>query len=337
MKFLITGGAGYIGSTVASALEDAGHTPIIMDSLVTGRIEFTKNRIFYQDDIADAGALARIFADHPDLQACLHCAALIVVPESVAEPYRYYRENVAKSLELFMNLHRLGCDKVVFSSPASLYDLVPGFMVTEESPLNPLSPYARTKYMMEMVLSDFCAAYGMKGIALRYFNPIGADPQMRSGLHVKEPSLVLGKMVDTALGVNPEFHITGTEYETRDGTGVRDYIHIWDLARAHVLGLTDFDAVFERAGNPENNYLVINLGTGRGVTVRELVTAFEKVYGQTIQKRDMPPRPGDVAGAYANADTAQRLLNWKAELSIEQGIADALKWGELRRQILHWD
>jgi UDP-glucose 4-epimerase len=337
MKFLITGGAGYIGSTVASALEDAGHTPIIMDSLVTGRIEFTKNRIFYQDDIADAGALARIFADHPDLQACLHCAALIVVPESVAEPYRYYRENVAKSLELFMNLHRLGCDKVVFSSSASLYDLVPGFMVTEESPLNPLSPYARTKYMMEMVLSDFCAAYGMKGIALRYFNPIGADPQMRSGLHVKEPSLVLGKMVDTALGVNPEFHITGTEYETRDGTGVRDYIHIWDLARAHVLGLTDFDVVFERARNPENNYLVINLGTGRGVTVRELVTAFEKVYGQTIQKRDMPPRPGDVAGAYANADTAQRLLNWKAELSIEQGIADALKWGELRRQILHWD
>jgi UDP-glucose 4-epimerase len=337
MNFLITGGAGYIGSTVASALEDAGHTPIIMDSLVTGRIEFTKNRIFYKDDIADAGALARIFADHPDIQACLHCAALIVVPESVAEPYLYYRENVAKSLELFMNLHKMGCDKVVFSSSASLYDLVPGFMVTEESPLNPLSPYARTKYMMEMVLSDFCAAYGMKGIALRYFNPIGADPQMRSGLHVKEPSLVLGKMVDTALGVNPEFHITGTEYETRDGTGVRDYIHIWDLARAHVLGLTDFDAVFERAGNPENNYLVINLGTGRGVTVRELVTAFEKVYGQTIQKRDMPPRPGDVAGAYANADTAQRLLNWKAELSIEQGIADALNWGELRRQILHWD
>jgi UDP-glucose 4-epimerase len=337
MKFLITGGAGYIGSTVASALEDAGHTPIIMDSLVTGRIEFTKDRIFYQADIADADALARIFSDHPDIQACLHCAALIVVPESVAQPYLYYRENVTKSLELFMNLHKLGCDKVVFSSSASLYDLVPGFMVTEESPLNPLSPYARTKYMMEMVLRDFCVAYGMRGIALRYFNPIGADPQMRSGLHVKEPSLVLGKMVDTALGINPEFHITGTNYETRDGTGIRDYIHIWDLARAHVLGLTDFDAVFERAGNPEGNYLVINLGTGRGVTVRELVTAFEKVYGQTIRKRDMPRRPGDVAGAYTNANTALRLLNWQAELSIEQGIADALKWGELRRQILHWD
>ncbi len=337
MKFLITGGAGYIGSTVASALEDAGHTPIIIDSLVTGRVEFTKGRIFYQADIADAAALARIFADHPDIQACLHCAALIVVPESVSEPYLYYRENVAKSLELFMNLHRLDCDKVVFSSSAAIYGTVPGFMVTEESPLEPNSPYSRTKYMMEMVLSDYCQAYGMQGIALRYFNPIGADPQMRSGIHVKEPSHVLGKLVETALGINPEFHITGTEYETRDGTGIRDYIHIWDLARAHVLGLTDFDAVFARAGNPENNYLVINLGTGHGVTVRELVTAFEKVYGRTIEKREMPPRPGDVAGAYANADTALRLLKWQAEFPIEQGIADALKWGQVRNQILHWD
>jgi UDP-glucose 4-epimerase len=338
MKFLITGGAGYIGSTVASALEDEGHTPIILDSLVTGRVEFTKDRIFYEADIADASALERVFADHPDIEACLHCAALIVVPESVEQPYLYYRENVAKSLELFMNLHRMGCDKVVFSSSAAIYaPVTEGFMVTEESPLDPNCPYARTKYMMEMVLRDFCQAYGMKGIALRYFNPIGADPKMRSGVHIKNPSHVLGKLVETALGINPEFHITGTEYETRDGTGIRDYIHIWDLARAHVIGLTDFDAVFERAGNPSENYLVINLGTGLGVTVRELVTAFEKVYGQTIHKRDMPPRLGDVPGAYANADTALRLLGWKAELPIEQGITDALKWGELRQQILHWD
>jgi UDP-glucose 4-epimerase len=337
MKFLITGGAGYIGSTVASALEDEGHTPIIMDSLVTGRVEFTKNRIFYKADIADTNALTKIFKDHPDIEACLHCAALIVVPESVSEPYLYYRENVAKSLELFMNLHKLGCNKVVFSSSAAIYDTVPGFMVTEHSPLLPSSPYARTKFMMEMVLSDMCAAYDMKGIALRYFNPIGADPKMRSGIHIKEPSHVLGKLVETALGINPEFHITGTDYETRDGTGIRDYIHIWDLACAHVLGLTGFDAVFDRAGNPEDSYLVINLGTGQGVTVRELVTAFEKVYGQTINKRDMPPRPGDVAGAYTNADTALRLLKWKAELSVEQGILDALKWGDLRNEILHWD
>jgi UDP-glucose 4-epimerase len=337
MKFLITGGAGYIGSSVASALEDAGHTPIILDSLVTGRPEFTRNRIFYKADIANRDVLQKIFLDHPDIEATLHCAALIVVPESVEQPYLYYRENVAKSLELFMNLHQFGCDKVVFSSSASIYDLVPEFMVNENSPLNPNCPYARTKLMMEMVLKDFCIAYGMQGIALRYFNPIGADPKMRSGIHVKAPSHVLGKLVDTAQGKIPQFSITGTEYETRDGTGIRDYIHIWDLASAHVKALTNFDQVFNRAGNPAENYVVINLGTGKGVTVRELVSAFERVYGQTINKVDQPPRPGDVAGAYANADTALRLLDWKAEHSIDDGIRDALKWGQLRENILKWD
>ena len=236
-----------------------------------------------------------------------------------------------------MNLHRLGCNKIVFSSSASVYDHVPGFMVTEESPLNPNCPYARTKLMMEMILKDFCSAYGMKGIALRYFNPIGADPKMRSGIHVKEPSHVLGKLVDAAQGKIDSFQITGTDYETRDGTGIRDYIHIWDLADAHVKALTNFDDVFDKAGNPEETYLVINLGTGKGVTVRELVAAFERVYGQEINKVDTPPRPGDVAGAYANADKALRLLNWQARLSIEDGIRDALKWGQLRENILKWE
>lgn len=334
MKFLITGGAGYIGSTICSALEEAGHTPIILDSLITGREEFTRGRIFYKADIADTRAVEQIFRDHPDIQATVHCAALIVVPESVTMPYEYYQDNVEKSLEFFHTLQRLGCKRVVFSSSASLYDVVPGFMVTEESPLNPSSPYARTKYMMEMILKDFCIGYGMKGIALRYFNPIGADPKMRSGIHVKEPTHVLGKLVDTAQGRLPVFKITGTQWTTRDGTGIRDYIHVWDLAQAHVNAVTDFDNVFNRAGNPPDNYLVINLGTGHGVTVRELVTAFEKVYGQQINKVETDPRPGDIAGSYCNADTAKRLLGWQAKYPIEQGIADALKWGEIRETIL---
>lgn len=336
MKFLITGGAGYIGSTVASALEDNGHTPIILDSLVTGRKEFTRRRTFYQADIAERAVLEKIFRQHPDIEAVLHCAALIVVPESVENPYQYYHENVAKSMELFYNLNQLGCKRIVFSSSASIYDLVPGFMVTEQSPLNPGSPYARTKFMMEIVLQDFCSAYGMQGIALRYFNPIGADPQMRSGIHVQFPSHVLGKLVDTAQGNLPYFPITGTEYETRDGTGIRDYIHIWDLARAHVLALTGFDEVFARASNPDNGYLAINLGSGRGVTVRELVQAFENVYGQTINKKEMPARPGDVAGAYANAETALQLLGWQTQLSVEDGIRDALRWGQVRETMLSW-
>ncbi len=334
MKFLITGGAGFIGSTIASALIDSGHTPIIMDNLVTGKAQFARDRIFYQADIGDSKAVEQIFKDHPDIQAAVHCAALIIVPESTQIPYEYYRENVAKSIELFHTLHRLGCDKVLFSSSASVYDTVPGFMVTENSPLRPDSPYARTKFMMEMVLKDFCTYYGMKGIALRYFNPIGADPKMRTGLHLRRPSLVIGKMVDAALGNLPEFQLTGTNWPTRDGTGIRDYIHVWDLAMAHVMAVTDFDGVFERAENPASNYLVINLGNGKGVTVREMVAAFEKVWGSPIPKNDYPPRPGDVPGAYANGETARKLLGWEPKLTIEQAIADAIQWGKVRESIL---
>jgi UDP-glucose 4-epimerase len=337
MKILVTGGAGYIGSTICSALEDAGHTPVVLDTLITGREEFTRGRIFYKNDIADVDTLEKIFREHPDIYATIHCAALIVVPDSVARPYEYYTENVAKSVALFHTLNRLGCNRVVFSSSASLYDTVPGFMVTETSPLKPGSPYARTKYMMEMVLQDFCAAYGMQGIALRYFNPIGADPKMRSGLQVKLPTLVVGQMVNTARGVQPEFLITGVTWPTRDGTGIRDYIHVWDLAQAHVMAVEQFPQVFERLEKPGQRYAVINLGSGHGVTVREIVAAFEKVYGKTINKRETPARPGDVAGAYANADTAHRLLGWQPKLSIEQSIADALKWAEVREKMLKYE
>jgi len=336
MKYLITGGAGYIGSTIASALEDNGHTPIILDSLVTGREEFTRGRIFYRADIADRMALETIFRDHPDIQATVHCAALIVVPESPEKPYEYYRENVGKSVELFHTLHELGCKRVVFSSSAAIYDVVPGFMVTEDAPIKPTNPYARTKFMMEMILRDFCIAYEMRGIALRYFNPIGADPKMRSGIHVENPTHVLGKLVDTALGKLPKFQITGTNYPTRDGTGIRDYVHVWDLARAHINAMVNFDRAFERAGNPADRYLVINLGTGNGVTVRELVTAFENVWGSPIAKVEASARPGDVAGSYASAERARQWLGWEAGLSIEQGIRDALKWGELRTKILRY-
>ncbi|MFZ3069580.1 MAG: UDP-glucose 4-epimerase GalE [Anaerolineaceae bacterium] len=334
MEILITGGAGYIGSTIASALEDAGHTPIILDSLVTGRREFTRNRIFYEADIADRAMVRQVFDDHPDIYATIHCAALIVVPESVSRPYEYYYENVVKSMIFFKLLSELGYPRLVFSSSAAIYDVVPGFMVTEESPLKPLSPYSRTKYMMEMVLKDFSHAYNLKGIALRYFNPIGADPMMRSGMHIQNPSHALGKMVEVALGHEPVFYLTGVDWPTRDGSGIRDYIHIWDLAQAHLLAVERFDQVIAEASEDESAYTVINLGTGKGVTVKELVAAFEQVYGQPLPVSILPPRPGDVAGAFANADKAERLLGWKAERPITQGIADALKWGELREDIL---
>ena len=335
MKILVAGGAGYIGSTTCSALIDNGHTPIILDSLITGREEFTRGRIYYHGDIADRDLLKHICEEHPDIDAAIHFAALIVVPDSVKNPYSYYRENVGKSLEFYHNLISFGINKIIFSSSASIYDDVPGFMVTENAPLNPRSPYARTKYMMEAILKDFTAAYPFYGIALRYFNPIGADPQLRTGMQIKLPSLVVGKMVSTATGKEKEFLITGTDWPTRDGSGIRDYIHVWDLAIAHVKAVERFDTVF--AGEAElksNRYLAINLGSGNGVTVKELVRAFESVYGKELPKREAPPRDGDVAGAYANADLARQLLGWEAELTIEDGIRDALRWAEVRDVML---
>jgi UDP-glucose 4-epimerase len=332
VKILVTGGAGYIGSTICSALLDGGHTPVILDSLVTGRMEFTRGRVFYQGDIADRALIERVFREHPDITHTVHCAARIVVPDSVAQPALYYRENVAKALDFFETLIRLGCRRVVFSSSASIYDTVPGFMVNEDSPLNPSSPYARTKYMVEMILRDLCAATGAKAISLRYFNPIGADPQMRTGIHTSQPSHVLGRLVAAARGEIPAFTITGTDWPTRDGTGIRDYVHVWDLARAHINATERFDAALASSGDP--GYLVVNLGTGRGVTVREIVQAFRKVWGRPMEIGEAPPRPGDVAGAYASCERATALLGWKAERSIEEGVAHALEWAEARRSRL---
>src|SRR4051812_2963004 len=176
MKILVTGGAGYIGSTTAKALEDAGHVPVILDSLLTGPQAFVGDRIFYEGDIGDRALVRRIVEEHPDLDATIHMAARIVVPESVEKPYEYYRDNVAKSLELFDQLDQLDKPRVVFSSSGSLYAVTDSFEVTEDDPLAPTSPYARTKWMIEHVLEDMAAATDLRAIMLRYFNPIGSTP-----------------------------------------------------------------------------------------------------------------------------------------------------------------
>jgi UDP-glucose 4-epimerase len=331
MKVLITGGAGYIGSTIATALEAAGHVPLILDHLEAGRQEFVGDRVFYPADIADRATLRRIADEHPDLAGTIHCAARVVVPESVAEPYAYYRDNVTKSLELFDELVALGKPRIVFSSTASLYAPTETFEVTEESPLDPPSPYARTKRMMELALTDICAATDLRAIILRYFNPIGSDPDFRSGIQDPLPSHVLGRLVAAARGDLDGFIVTGTEHPTRDGTGIRDYVHVWDLARAHVAAVERFDEVLAAERAPST---IINIGTGGGVTVRELLAAFERVYGGPVPTREGPPRPGDAVGAYANVDKAARLLGWRAELSLDDAIASALEWGERRVTIL---
>ncbi|WP_205474121.1 UDP-glucose 4-epimerase GalE [Nocardioides sp. SYSU D00038] len=334
MKVLVTGGAGYIGSTTAKALEVAGHTPVVLDSLLTGPRAFARDRIFYEGDIADRDLVSRIVEEHPDLDATIHMAARIIVPESVEQPYEYYRDNVAKSLELFDQLDRLGKPRVLFSSSASLYALKPDFEVVETDPLAPNSPYARTKRMMEEVLQDMAAATDLRAVILRYFNPIGSDPDLESGIYAKEPSHVLGQLVLAARGQKDSFTITGTDLPTRDGTGIRDYIHVWDVARAHVRAVEQFDQVIERAGAPS---VVINLGTGDGTTVRELVAAFEKVFGREVPITEAPPRPGDAVGAFANVDRAVELFGWRSELSIEDAIRSALAWADRRQEVLGYE
>ena len=334
MKVLVTGGAGYLGSTTAKALEEAGHTPVILDSLLTGPRVFVKDRIFYEGDIADRDLLARIVEEHPDLDCTIHMAARIVVPESVEKPYEYYRDNVSKSLEMFDQLLALGKPRVVFSSSASLYAMVPDFEVDESSPLDPPSPYARTKRMMETVLEDMAAATDLRAIILRYFNPIGSDPDLESGIYAREPSHVLGQLVMAAQGQKDSFTITGTEHPTRDGTGIRDYIHVWDLARAHVRAVESFDEVLAKVDAPST---VINIGTGAGVTVRELVASFERVFGREVPVTEAPPRPGDAVGAFANVDKSRELLGWSTELTLDDAIASALAWAGKRKEILGYE
>jgi UDP-glucose 4-epimerase len=334
MKVLVTGGAGYIGSTTATALEAAGHTPIIVDSLLTGPRAFTKNRIFCEGDIADRDLITQVVEKHPDIDCTIHMAARVIVPESVAQPYEYYRDNVAKSLELFDQLVQLGKPNVIFSSSASVYAAADDFEVWETSPLNPLSPYARTKQVIEMVLADLVASTSLRAIILRYFNPIGSDPSLRSGIHVRKPSHVLGQIVMAARGLTKSFTLTGTEYPTRDGTGVRDYVHVWDLALAHVRAVERFADVLEKVGEPST---IINLGTGRGVTVLELIAVVERVLGRPVPVRAAAPRAGDSIGGFANVDKARSVLEWTSKHTIEDGVRSALDWAAKRKEILGYE
>ncbi len=329
MKTLVTGGAGFIGSTVASACLDAGVTPVILDDLSTGRIEFVAERTFYHGDIADGALLDRIFADHPDIESTVHCAARIVVPESVSQPLLYYRNNVGKTVDLVEHLLRNRCGRLIFSSSASVYQPGPDLAVDEASALAPRSPYAATKIMVERILADAAVAHPLRALSLRYFNPIGADPQLRTGPQDPAPTHAMGKLIE-AHQTGQRFTITGIDWPTRDGSAIRDYIHVWDLARAHVLALQRFDEVLPHDRGNE----VLNLGTGSGVTVRELVSSFQTVVGGAPDVHESGPRPGDVVGCYTRSDKAYRLLDWTAERTIEDMVRDSLNWSGRRGQLL---
>ena len=243
-------------------------------------------------------------------------------------PLTYYGNNVGKTVALLKGMERNGVHRILFSSSASIYATDEEVKVTEESALDPGSPYATTKFMVEFILRDAAHASDLKALSLRYFNPIGSDPKLRTGQQIEHPTHVLGKMIDAWME-GSTFTVTGVDWPTRDGSGIRDYIHVWDLARAHVAALEHLDEV-----TTDDPYQVFNIGTGSGVTVKELVKAFEEGTGKSLNVVYGPPRPGDVAGAYTVSRRAKDLLGWSAELTQADGIRDAIAWLPERKKIL---
>jgi UDP-glucose 4-epimerase len=328
MKILIAGGAGFIGSTVSSACLDADLIPVVLDNLHTGRREFTQGLIFFEGDIADESLVNRLFDEHPDIDVTILCAALISVPDSMRAPQVYYEENVVKTLRFVSQIIERGCNRLIFSSTAAVYGTSDTLRVEEDSPLHPESAYARTKAACEGMFYDLSQATSLRVMSLRYFNPIGADPRMRTGLQLPQPAHALGRLI-TCSELGETFVVAGTDYPTRDGTGMRDYVHVWDLAVAHVAAVQRFDDIMRTS-----RHEVINLGSGQGTTVRELVAAFNSVVAPPVASVDGPRRPGDVAGGYASREKAERLLGWSPERSITDGVRDSLEWSRRRKLLL---
>jgi UDP-glucose 4-epimerase len=319
VKVLITGGAGYIGSTIALACSDAGHSPLILDNLSTGLRLFADRYPFYEGDIADGPLVRKIFTDHRHIDAVIHCAASTIVTDSVDKPLTYYRNNIAKTIDLLGHLHSVGCDRMIFSSSAAIYASTSDGTVHENSPRSSSSPYSRTKRIVENVLRDICATGSLTAISLRYFNPVGADPKLRSGPLLARQGNVLQQLLD-AYTAGTVFTINGADWPTKDGTAVRDYVHVWDVAQAHVAALTRI------ASTPVGTYDVVNIGSGAGRTVRELIDAFQRATGAQIDVREGPRRPGDVVGAYAQITAANTLLNWYPQQTLQQAIEHAIQW-----------
>lgn len=327
MKVLITGGAGYLGSVICYAFSDRGHEVVVIDKAeITDELNIPGCH-FYHGDISDKAALAHITKEHPDIEIVIHCAELGSVANSVSKPYEYYSTNVVQTMEMFKNLRDLNLKKIIFASSAAVYDNVPGYMVTERSPIKPRSPFGRSKYITEMILRDFCDAYGMKCITLRYFNPIGAEPKGRCGRKFGTGNIITA-LVDVINEKKSNFVISGTDWDTRDGTCVRDYIHIWDVAMANVLAAEGFDEAFGKAGEEYSNYLSLNIGSGIDVTVREFISAFENVTGERVPTVKGERRKGDISGSYAGIKLAQKAIGWKPQFVVENAIIDYLSWLE---------
>ncbi|MBB6249789.1 UDP-glucose 4-epimerase GalE [Nitrospirillum iridis] len=313
---LVTGGAGYIGSHTCKALARAGYLPVTYDSLQTGHADAVRWGPLVRGDIRDAATLAGTIAEYGPV-AVMHFAASAYVADSIADPAAYYDNNVAGSLCLLNAMRAVGLDALVFSSSCATYGPVDTLPVTEETPQRPVSPYGRTKLMVEHILEDYGRAYGLRSAALRYFNAAGADPDGEIGeRHDPEPHL-LPRALLVALGRLPHLAINGDDYDTPDGTCLRDFVHVSDLARGHVLALEHL-----LRGGPS---LRLNLGTGRATSIRDLVRAVERVSGRPVPCQISPRRPGDPPAVYAAPDKARAILGFTTAFNDIDAIA-ATAW-----------
>ena len=323
LPVLITGGAGYIGSHAVLAFSAAGHPTVVLDELASGRREAVAAPVpFIVGDAGDRDLVARIVRDHA-IGAVAHFAGSIVVPESVADPLKYYRNNTGVSRNLIQTCLETGVRHFIFSSTAAVYGIPETVPITEDAPTVPINPYGTSKLMTEWMLRDAAAAHGLNYVALRYFNVAGADPQLRTGQTSPNATHLIEVAVESALGVRGELEIFGDDFDTPDGTGVRDYIHVTDLAEAHVLALRHLLGGGRTA--------VLNLGNQRGFSVREVIEAVQRVSGRAFPVKIGPRRPGDPACLVADASTARRLLGWRphrAELDTQ--ITDAWRWQQSR-------
>jgi len=322
---LVTGGAGYIGGHAVKELSAQGHAVLVFDNLSNGHHEFIKWGTFVEGDLADVQKLRELFSSYP-IKAVMHFAGYAYVGESVTDPAKYYRNNVVNTLNLLEVMREAGVDKIIFSSTCATYGIPLSIPIAEDHQQLPINPYGRSKLMVEQMLENFSAAYGMRYVALRYFNAAGADPNGEIGEWHNPETHLIPLALDTAVGKRKMLDLFGTDYSTPDGTCIRDYIHVSDLSNAHVKSLE-----YLLAGGES---IALNLGNGQGFSVREVIAAIERVTGRTVPVQESVRRLGDPAVLVGSSKKAHKILGWQPfYTSLDAIIATAWNWQQKMRGI----